>query len=130
MIFSKVAFAAFAASISLVFAQTNFTGDVLQGAEVISYLDLNDVPSNAVTRYYLRVGELNGGLPLHLPVFVARGPPETLATGKRLSLSAAIHGDELNGVRVVQRVFERLEREVGTLNGTGINSFPFESCCI
>ncbi|EON61136.1 hypothetical protein W97_00347 [Coniosporium apollinis CBS 100218] len=109
-----------AALVGLASAQTNFTGDVLQGAQVVSFLDLADVPSNAVTRYYLRVGELNGGLPLHLPVFVARGPPETLATGKKLSLSAAIHGDELNGVRVVQRVFEGLESVVGTLNGTVI----------
>lgn len=108
-----------AALVGLAAAQTNFTGDVLQGAQVVSFLDLADVPSNAVTRYYLRVGELNGGLPLHLPVLVARGPPETLATGKKLSLSAAIHGDELNGVRVVQRVFEGLESVVGSLNGTG-----------
>lgn len=98
---------------------TNFTGDILNGVPVISYLDLAEVPAKAVSRYYLRVGELNGGTPLHLPVFVARGTPESLGTGKKLSLSAAIHGDELNGVRVVQRIFEQLEGQVGTLNGTG-----------
>lgn len=102
------------------FAQTNFTGDVLQGAQVISYLDLNDVPSSAVTRYYLRVGELNGGYPLHIPVIVARGPPETLKTGKKLSLSGTVHGDELNPVRVIQKTFEYLEENVSSLNGTGV----------
>ncbi|KAJ4291961.1 hypothetical protein N0V90_009859 [Kalmusia sp. IMI 367209] len=101
-------------------AATNFTGDVLNGVPVISYLDLADVPSQSVSRYYLRVGELNGGLPLHIPVFVARGTPESLESGKKLSLSAAIHGDELNGVRVVQRIFAQLEGQVATLNGTVI----------
>lgn len=99
---------------------TNFTGDVLNGVPVISYLNLSDVPAQSVSRYYLRVGELNGGLPLHIPVFVARGTRESLGSGKKLSLSAAIHGDELNGVRVVQRIFAQLEGQVASLNGTGM----------
>lgn len=98
---------------------TNFTGDVVNGIPVISYLNLSDVPAPSVSRYYLRVGELNGGLPVHIPVFVARGTPESLETGKKLSLSAAIHGDELNGVRVIQRIFAQLEGQVAGLNGTG-----------
>ncbi|OAG04068.1 deacylase-like protein [Paraphaeosphaeria sporulosa] len=99
---------------------TNFTGDVVNGVPVISYLNLSDVPTRSVSRYYLRVGELSGGLPVHIPVFVARGTPESLESGKKLSLSAAIHGDELNGVRVVQRIFAQLEGQVESLNGTVI----------
>ncbi|KAF2728056.1 hypothetical protein EJ04DRAFT_569829 [Polyplosphaeria fusca] len=98
----------------------NYTGDVLNGVPVISHLDLAQVPSQAVSRYYLRVGELNGGTALHVPIMVARGTPESLDTGKRLSLSSAIHGDELNGVRVVQRILEQLKDQVSTLNGTVI----------
>lgn len=97
----------------------NFTGDVLNGVPVIHDLNLADVPAQAVTKYYLRAGEINGGHPVHIPVMVARGPAETLETGKKLSLSAAIHGDELNPVRVVQRIFEHLQGQVATLNGTG-----------
>ncbi|KAF2010798.1 hypothetical protein BU24DRAFT_377465 [Aaosphaeria arxii CBS 175.79] len=99
---------------------TNFTGDKLNNVPVISYLNLSDVPAQTVSRYYLRVGELNGGLPVHVPVFVARGTNDSLQTGKKLSLSAAIHGDELNGVRVIQRIFEQLQGQVDTLNGTVI----------
>ncbi|KAF2033947.1 hypothetical protein EK21DRAFT_57191 [Setomelanomma holmii] len=98
----------------------NFTGDVLNGVRVIHDLNLADVPAQSVSRYYLRVGELNGGHPVHIPVMVARGTPESLETGQKLSLSAAIHGDELNPVRVVQRIFEQLEDQVATLNGTVI----------
>lgn len=98
----------------------NATGDVLNGVPVIHDLNLADVPAQTVSRYYLRVGELNGGHPVHIPVMVARGTAESLETGKKLSLSAAIHGDELNPVRVVQRVFEQLKDQVATLNGTVI----------
>lgn len=97
----------------------NLTGDVLNGVPVIHDLNLADVPARTVSKYYLRVGELNGGLPVHIPIMVARGTPESLETGKKLSLSAAIHGDELNPVRVVQRIFEQLKGQVATLNGTG-----------
>ncbi|CAN9112318.1 unnamed protein product [Alternaria alternata] len=98
----------------------NFTGDVVNGVPVISGLDLADVPPQTVSKYYMRAGELNGGHPVHIPIMVARGTPESLETGKKLSLSASIHGDELNPVRVVQRIFEQLQDQVATLNGTVI----------
>ncbi|KAJ4991821.1 hypothetical protein SVAN01_02671 [Stagonosporopsis vannaccii] len=112
--------AATAAVLASSVSAANFTGDVLNGVPVIHDLNLADVPAQKISRYYLRVGELNGGHPVHIPVMVARGTPESLETGKKLSLSAAIHGDELNPVRVVQRIFEQLEDEVATLNGTVI----------
>jgi predicted deacylase len=98
----------------------NFTGDVLNGVKVIHDLNLADLPAQTVSRFYLRVGEVNGGHPVHIPVMVARGTADSLKTGKKLSLSAAIHGDELNPIRVVQRIFEQLEGQVATLNGTGM----------
>ena len=112
--------AATAAVLASTVTAANFTGDVLNGVPVIHDLNLADVPAQKVSKYYLRVGEINGGHPVHIPVMVARGTPESLETGKKLSISAAIHGDELNPVRVVQRIFEQLEGEVATLNGTGM----------
>ncbi|CAE7030450.1 hypothetical protein CFE70_004169 [Pyrenophora teres f. teres 0-1] len=98
----------------------NFTGDVVNGVPVIQGLNLADVPPQTVSKYYLRAGELNGGHPVHIPIMVARGTKESLETGKKLSLSGTIHGDELNPVRVVQRIFEQLQDQVATLNGTVI----------
>lgn len=117
--FVKSALATTLAALASSAHATNFTGDVLNGVKVIHDLDLVDVPAQQISRYYLRVGELNGGHPVHIPIMVARGTPESLYSGKKLSLSAAIHGDELNPVRVVQRIFEQLEDQVATLNGTG-----------
>jgi predicted deacylase len=103
-------------------AQTSFTGDVISGYPVITSLDLNDVPSNAVTRYWLYAATGQGRLPYYLPVFVARGSDDSLNSGRKLSLSNSIHGDELNGIPVVQRVFASLTEWVasGDFNGTVI----------
>ena len=100
--------------------KTNFNGDVVQGIPVITKLDLSDVPTNAITRYYFLAGEAQGPIKYHVPVFVARGSKESLEKGRRLSLSSTVHGDEYNGVRVIQKVFAEIEHDVksGKLNGT------------
>lgn len=100
--------------------KTEFNGDIVQGIPVITKLDLRDVPVNCITRYYFLAGEAQGNIKYHIPVFVARGTAESLETGRRLSLSSTVHGDEYNGVRVVQKVFADLEHDVksGNFNGT------------
>lgn len=100
--------------------KTQFNGDIVQGIPVITKLELGDVPVNSITRYYFLAGEAQGNIKYHVPVFVARGTPESLETGRRLSLSSTVHGDEYNGVRVIQKVFASLEEDVkcGKLNGT------------
>ncbi|KAF4556246.1 Hypothetical protein D9617_1g081220 [Elsinoe fawcettii] len=107
------------ASVALSTAQ-NSTGDIIGGNRVITQLNLPDVPPNAVTRYWLEVPELSGGLRYYVPVVVARGPPSSLENGQTLSLSSTIHGDELNGVRISQRIISLLEDSVSSLKGTVI----------
>jgi predicted deacylase len=104
----------------LTLAQTNFTGDVLHGYPVISALDIADVPANTISRYWISAAQAQGGLDYFIPIFVARGTNSSLHTGRKLSISASIHGDELNGIPVVQRVFSSLGETVssGGLNGT------------
>ena len=104
------------------FAKTISNGDIVDGVPVITSLDLTDVPSNAITRYQFLAGEAQGTIKYYIPVFVARGSNESLHTGRRLSLSSTVHGDEYSGVRVVQKVFAQLEDVVkgGKFNGTMI----------
>lgn len=106
--------------VSFTSGQTTFTGDVIGGYPVITGLDIADAPSNAITRYWFFAAEAQGGIPYFLPVFVARGTNESLENGRRLSLSASIHGDELNGIATLQRVFTQLNETVsgGEFNGT------------
>lgn len=112
----------FAQLLPITFAKTALNGDIVDGVPVITFLDLTDVPSNAITRYQFLAGEAQGAIKYYIPVFVARGNNESLETGRRLSLSSTVHGDEYSGVRVVQNVFAQLEDVVktGKFNGTVI----------
>lgn len=103
-------------------AKTIYTGDIFQGYPIISSLDIADVPANQVSRFWLSPGAGQGGLTYFLPIFVGRGTAESCETGRKLSLSASIHGDELNPVAVVQKVFAVLNETIaaGDFNGTVI----------
>ena len=73
-----------------------------------------DVAPGETVRLELPVARLPTHTMLHLPVTVARGRRD----GPRLWLSAALHGDELNGMEIIRRVLDRLTRT--RLRGTVI----------
>lgn len=64
------------------------------------------------SRFELPVGLLPNHTEMRIPVIVAHGT----RTGPKLWLTAAVHGDELNGVEIIRRVVEKLE--VTKLRGT------------
>jgi len=63
-------------------------------------------------RIRYEIGETYLGDPIEIPVTIINGE----AGGPTLFLSAGIHGDELNGVKVVQEVADRYSP--GDLHGT------------
>ena len=69
--------------------------------KVINHLDLDKVPNNSITRYWLELVEDGMGVPIKIPVIVAKGNEK----GKVVGLTAAVHGNELNGIPVIQRLF-------------------------
>lgn len=79
---------------------------------VIETIDLDEIPAFQIKKYWLKI--LDNGLsqPVCVPVLIARGNTD----GPVLGLTAAIHGNELNGLRVIQEVFENLDVE--NFNGT------------
>lgn len=86
-------------------AATDYTGDSIEGVKVIRKLDLADLEAGKTHRFYLQ-GASNGvGHHWLVPVLVAKGSKP----GKRLGLQAGVHGDELNGTRLIHRVFETLD---------------------
>ncbi|MFC0225425.1 M14 family metallopeptidase [Serratia aquatilis] len=86
-------------------AATVYTGDKIDGNPVISKLDVDDLEAGKVYRFMFQ-GVSNGiGQHWYVPVLVAKGAQP----GPKLGLQAAIHGDELNGTRVIQQVFEKLD---------------------
>jgi uncharacterized protein len=94
---------------------------------VIDSLDLEQTPPGTLQRYWLHLADNALSQPVYVPVFVARGA----APGPVLGLAAAIHGDELNGIPIIQQVFREIDpaRLRGVLVGIpGVNavSLPLE----
>ncbi len=81
------------------------TGDRIDGAPVIEQLDVADLPSGSLSHFFFRVTDQATGQGWYVPVLVAKGA----APGKRLLLTAAVHGDELTGIGVIQDLFKDLD---------------------
>lgn len=67
-------------------------------------LNLGEWPRGEITKGWIHI--VNDGIacPIRIPVLVARG----LKDGPTLGLSAAVHGNELNGIPVIQKLFSKL----------------------
>lgn len=89
---------------------------------VINTFDLSSVPVGVISRYYLNLVEDGMGTPIRLPLIVARGK----YPGPVLGLTAAVHGNELNGIPVIQRIFKEVDSNnlAGTIIGVPIVNVP------
>lgn len=92
------------------------------GAVVVDELDIEQIPKG--TRSRMMVDLIHDGLgrSLRLPVMVARGK----SAGPVLGLTAALHGNELNGIPVIHRLFETLDLKAlrGTVIGVVVVNVP------
>jgi uncharacterized protein len=86
-------------------AATVYTGDKVQGVAVISQLDVADLVPGKTHRFMFQGVEMGTGQHWDVPVMVAKGAK----SGKRLLLVSGVHGDELNPIRVVQKVMADLD---------------------
>ncbi|OMJ20068.1 hypothetical protein AYI69_g6362 [Smittium culicis] len=86
-------------------SKTVFTGETIDGFRVATHIDVTDLPSNSLTKVFVRMPKNQIGQNWHVPVMIAKGAED----GKRLFLNSGIHGDGLNGIRVVQKVMNDLD---------------------
>ena len=91
-------------------------------AEPINQLDLSAAPAGKTTRFWLRLVRDGLGLPVHIPLIVARGRE----AGPVVGITAAVHGNELNGIPVIQRLFREIDTEQlkGTIVGVPVLNVP------
>ncbi|MEZ4985633.1 MAG: succinylglutamate desuccinylase/aspartoacylase family protein [Saprospiraceae bacterium] len=68
-------------------------------------IDIDKVAPGHIQYAWLELLADGSTQPITVPVMIARGAQE----GPTLGLTAAIHGNELNGIKVIQEVFERLD---------------------
>ncbi|MFK8101479.1 MAG: succinylglutamate desuccinylase/aspartoacylase family protein [Saprospiraceae bacterium] len=89
---------------------------------VISSLDISLAPKGVISYYWLHIVTDGMGVPIRVPIIVARGKEE----GKVVGLTAAVHGNELNGIPVIQRLFKELNIEElrGTIVGVPVINVP------
>ncbi|RMG30748.1 MAG: peptidase M14 [Bacteroidetes bacterium] len=89
---------------------------------VVKQLKLETVSPGSISRYWVHIVSSGMAQPILVPVMVARGKED----GPVLGLTAAVHGNELNGLPVIQKVFHllRVEELRGTLVGVPVVNVP------
>lgn len=79
---------------------------------LVMSFELDDTPKGSIKHYWLKIISDGFSNPISIPLIVARGTGD----GPVLGVTAAVHGNELNGVSVIQRLFNEID--VKELNGT------------
>ncbi|GAB4369824.1 MAG: succinylglutamate desuccinylase/aspartoacylase family protein [Elainellaceae cyanobacterium] len=85
--------------------RTIYTGDKIQGTHVISQLNVNDLEPGVKHRFFFQGVQMGTGQHWYVPVVVAKG----MQDGKRIALTAGVHGDELSPVQAVQQIMAGLD---------------------
>lgn len=88
----------------------------------IKNLSIDLVPEGHIRCFWLELVRDGMGLPIRVPVMVARGSEP----GGVVGITAAVHGNELNGIPVIQRLFKELDPKhlKGTIVGVPIVNAP------
>lgn len=89
---------------------------------VIQELKLDEIPRGTMQRFFLHIVSDGMGMPIYVPVMVAKGAKD----GPVLGLTAAVHGNELNGIPVIQRLFKEIDATTlrGTVVGVPVANVP------
>jgi predicted deacylase len=89
---------------------------------MITEFNLKDTPKQSIRHYWLKIISDGLGSPICIPLMVARGKEDFPILG----LTAAVHGNELNGIPVIQRLFQEIDvRElIGTIVGIPVVNVP------
>lgn len=83
----------------------------MESIPTIDTIDLASIPQGKY-KYWLKL-VLNGmGAPIKVPILVVKGKQP----GPVFGLTAALHGNELNGISIIQKLFKEID--VQKLNGT------------
>jgi len=97
---------------------------LLSGEEniIIKKLNLKKAQKGKISKFLLALVTDGMGMPIYIPIIVARGKED----GPTLGLTAAVHGNELNGIPVIQRIFTEIDVKnlKGTIVGVPVVNVP------
>jgi predicted deacylase len=91
-------------------------------AEIIASLSPDLVSRGTIKHFWLHLVNDGLGAPVYIPVIIARGRKD----GPVVGLTAAVHGNELNGIPVIQKVFTEIDVNLlcGTVIGVPVVNVP------
>ena len=95
-------------------------GQTTDAIPMMTKLDLSLIPKQKLVKSWFKVGNDAFGNPVLVPIMILRGSDDAPILG----MTAAIHGNELNGIPIIQRIFGKIDPKTfkGTLIGIpGIN---------
>jgi uncharacterized protein len=84
---------------------TAYTGDVIEGKQVVTALDVEDLEPGQKHLLYFQGVQTPAGQHNYVSTMVAKGAQP----GPRVALISGVHGDEMSSIRTVQRVMEQLD---------------------
>lgn len=76
-----------------------------EGISTVDSISLANLENGKIHRLYLEIGKDFQSRDMSVPVIIAKGNE----SGPVLGLTAAIHGNELNGIAVIHKIFENLD---------------------
>lgn len=99
--------------------QTNFAQ---LEVPIVKSLELEKVPQGTIRRFWLQLVSDGMGMPMNIPIIVAKG----VENGPVVGLTAAVHGNELNGIPIIQRFLKEIDpRQLkGTIVGIPVVNTP------
>ena len=86
----------------------------MEDKQHITSINLEEFSRGRLYRVWLDIITNSFGEPISIPLLIGRGSHD----GPVIGITAAIHGNELNGIPVIQRLFKEIENE--TIHGTVI----------
>ena len=93
----------------------------MQAIRTVQSLDLQDLPHGCLTRLKVVLTHDGLGQPIWVPVMVFRGEKP----GPVFGITAALHGNEVNGIPVIHRLFQKLDRNLrGTVVAVPVVNVP------
>ncbi len=98
-----------------------FQGFTQDSIATIHEINIDNLPPNQIKKYWLKMTNNGIAQPIVIPIIIAKGNSSSPVLG----LTAAIHGNELNGIPIIQQLIDGID--IKALNGTilaipGLNS--------
>lgn len=93
-----------------------------EGARPADELNVDALPSGEIHRRYIKLAEDGVGMSIRVPVLIAKGKKK----GPVIGIVAALHGNELNGIPLIHRLFHDLkcEKMKGTVVAVIVANLP------